>query len=51
MTDEKYIYERNYGYVIIKKIENKNRTLGVFKSLDEAIFARELLLKYDWNLD
>ncbi len=32
MTGEKYIYKRNYGYVIIKKIENRNLTLGVFNS-------------------
>lgn len=42
----------NHGtYEIIKKINGKNEYFGVFHSLEDAIKARELLIKEDWNLD
>lgn len=51
MTGEQYIYKRKSNYIVVKKIDSKTHTFGFFKSLDEAIFAREVLLNHDWNLD
>lgn len=51
MTKELYIYERHNHYIISKSIEGKTRTWGHFYSLDEAIFARELFISHEWNLD
>lgn len=51
MTGEQYIYKRNSNYKIVKTVGSKTHTFGFFKSLDEAIFTKELLMDYDWNID
>lgn len=43
---EKYIQKKsNYFYL------NKSRNFGKFKHMDEAIYARDLLLKRNWDID
>lgn len=51
MTGEQYIYKRNSNYNVVKTVGSKAHTFGFFKSLDEAIFVRKLLMDCDWNLD
>lgn len=43
---EKYIRENKNSYVINKSGKN----FGKFNSLDDAIFAREILIENDWDL-
>lgn len=56
---ERNPYGRNYGdciynvgkYFDVKKSINNDEVLfGRYKRLDDAIFARDLLVKYDWDL-
>ena len=44
---EKYIRENINSYVISKS----SKSYGKFQSMDDAIFARNLLVENDWNLD
>lgn len=44
---EKYIRENRNSYVISKS----SKSYGKFQSMDDAIFARDLLVENDWNLD
>lgn len=44
---EKYIRENRNSYVIYKS----SKSYGKFQSIDDAIFARDLLIENDWNLD
>ena len=51
MTGELYIYEIRGHYQLSKTINGKSKTFGYYETMDEAIFAKELLMKYDWDLD
>lgn len=51
MTSEQYVYKRKSTYVVSKNVEGKNHIFGFFKSFEEAVFARNLFLKYDWEMD
>ena len=44
---EKYIRENRNSYVISKS----SKSYGKFQSMDDAIFARDLLVENDWDLD
>lgn len=46
----KYIYEDIYGrFVIRKKINKYFGYYGSYKTLDEAITARDTLIEHDWD--
>jgi len=50
-TGEKYI-RRFRGYFYIQKVLNgKLEHFGSFKTLEEAIKERDLLVKYNWDLE
>lgn len=51
MTGELYIYRRYGHFQVSKHLNNKNRIFGYFDSLEDAIFARDLLMAHDWDLD
>lgn len=51
MTGEQYIYEKNNRFRVIKSIKGNNKIFGNYGTLEEAIFARDLLIGHDWNLD
>lgn len=51
MTGELYIHKRHNHYVINKTINYKNRIFGHFNTMEEAIFARKLLIEHDWDLN
>ena len=51
MTGEQYIQNRKYNYAVVKQVDGKSHAFGFFKSLDEAVFARDVLLDHGWNLD
>lgn len=51
MTGELYIYKRKPNYIVSKKINEKTHTFGFFKTMEEAIFARGLLIDNDWDIN
>lgn len=46
-----FIYKRDEYFDIKKSFNYKDILFGIYKNLDDATFARDLLVKYDWNLD
>ena len=50
MTSEEYICEKNNRFGVIKLINGKNNVFGCYNNLDDATFARDLLVRYDWDL-
>lgn len=50
MTSEQYICEKNNRFEVIKSINGKNKIFGCYNNMDDATFARDLLVKYDWEL-
>jgi len=50
MTGEQYIYEKNNNFMVSKLINGENEVFGCYNNFDDATFARDLLVKYDWNL-
>ena len=50
MTSEQYICEKNNKFRVFKSINSKNEVFGCYNNLDDATFARDLLVKHDWNL-
>lgn len=48
--DMKYIYKNNWSYFIQKCINGKIRYFGTFKTLEEAIKARDELIKNNWGM-
>ena len=48
---EKNIYKVNKNYKITKSIDNTPITFGLFNSLEDAVFIRNLLIDTDWRLD
>ena len=44
---EKYIRKNKNNFTVIKN----SRTYGKYDSLDVAVFARDLLVSSDWQLD
>ena len=51
MTGELYVYKRRSKFIVVKEIDKKTRTFGSFDSLEEAVFARNLLIEHGWDLD
>lgn len=51
ITGEKYIYRDSVGYCVRKIIDGVNTHFGWFRTLEEAIIERDLLIKYDWDFD
>lgn len=51
MTGELYIYRRYGHFQLSKKLNNKFKTYGYYETLEEAVFARELLIEHDWDLE
>ena len=50
-TGEKYI-RKVKGYFYVQKVVNgKLEHFGSFKSLEDAIVERDLLIKYNWDLE
>ena len=45
------IYKMNNLYRIIKVKNHKQSHYGSFKDYDDAEFIRDLLVKYDWNVE
>lgn len=50
-TGEKYIYKIKGGYELKKYINNKMVHFGRYKTLNEAIIERDLLIEYDWDIE
>ena len=48
---EKYISKVKDNYRIVKSIGGHSTLFGVFKSLEEAIFIRDILVDANWNLN
>lgn len=51
ITNEKYIYQDNVGYSIRKIIDGEIIHFGWFRTLDEAIVERDLLIKCSWDFE
>ena len=51
MKGKSYIYEKNNRFRVIKSIKGSTKNFGNYETLEEAIFARDLLIEHDWNLD
>lgn len=51
MTGEQYIYKKSNKFRVSKSIKGNKKIFGSYGTLEEAIFARDLLVKNDWNLD
>ena len=51
ITGEKYIYPDAIGYCIRKIIDGKNTHFGWFRTLEEAIIERDLLIECDWDFE
>ena len=50
--DDKYIYfDKKKGYKIIKNMDGKNESFGVYDTLDEAITARDYFREHNWDLN
>lgn len=47
----RYIYKNKYGYQIVKNIDGLNKTFGNYKTLKEAITARDELIKSNWKYE
>lgn len=50
MTGELYIYKRRNRFQVSKKLNDKTRNFGYYDTLEDAIFARDLLMEHDWDL-
>ena len=50
-TNEKYIYPVKGGYFIGRNVNGNDEYHGFFKTLEEAIHERDLLIKYNWDYD
>ena len=44
-----YVYARNSGFQIQKKINGEVKHFGMFKTLDEALKKRDELIKNNWE--
>ena len=51
LTGERYIRKLHGRYCIQKWVNGKCEHFGSFKSLEDAIKERDLLIKYDWDLE
>lgn len=50
-TGERYIYPNGEQFIIIKYINGKGMSYGTFDTLEEAVKERDLLIKYNWDLE
>lgn len=50
-TNERYIHKIHRGYAIIKSVNGKLQYFGIFDKLEDAILERDLLEKYNWDLE
>ena len=50
-TGERYIHKEDRGYSIKKTIKGKQEYFGVFDRLEDAISERDLLIRFDWDLE
>ena len=48
---EKNIYRVNDKYKVEKSVNGNPVTFGVFKSLEDAIFIRDILIENSWSMD
>ena len=46
-TGEKYIYEKGSHFIIIKN----GSSFGTFNTLNEAIYERDLLIEFAWDIE
>ena len=51
ITGEKYIYPDAVGYCIRKIIDGQITHFGWFRTLEEAVIERDLLIKCDWDFE
>lgn len=51
MMSEKNIYRVNGKYKVEKSVNGNAVIFGVFKSLEDAIFIRDILIENNWSLD
>ena len=50
LDDNRYIYSVNNSFQLKKYINGENRHFGTFKTLEEAIKARDELIKNNWGM-
>lgn len=50
-TDEKHICKSDGGFRVQKTRNGKTEYYGFFNCLEDAVKERDLLIKYDWDLE
>ena len=50
LDDTRYIYSVGKSFQLKKSVNGKSRHFGTFKTLDEAIKARDELIKNNWGM-
>ena len=50
LDDNRYIYQSGKSFQLKKYINGENRHFGTFKTLEEAIKARNELIKNNWGM-
>ena len=49
LDDNRYIYRSGKSFMLRKSVNGKSRYFGMFKTLEEAIKARDELIKNNWR--